>query len=174
DAISYNKYRKPFLTNYPKIFFNFSHCQNGVCCAISDYGSIGVDFQNIVSISKDAMKEVLTDNEISYIENSHNVNRNFIKLWTLKECYLKYLGTGFFENPKNIEFINDSLNFKKDNLFFKSIFFNDSFISCCSLTECNFKLVNYNDIVSTITNRRCVYDKKVYSGGFWKVGCKDS
>lgn len=92
--ISYGRYKKPYLRDYPNAQFNISHSGQFVACAVFDR-PIGVDVQEIVSYRRDVAKCVFNPGEILQIESSPAPSDEFTKLWTQKEAYLKMLGIGF-------------------------------------------------------------------------------
>lgn len=98
----YTKNGKPYLEN-SNINFNISHCNDVVVVVISDK-NIGVDIEDIKSFNKFVAKKILTDNEKIDLLSSNNRNEYFFKLWTLKESFLKAIGTGLSYGMKNIEF----------------------------------------------------------------------
>lgn len=92
--ISYGRYGKPYLRDYPNVYFNISHSGQFVACAVSDR-PIGVDIQEIVPYHRNVAKCVFNLEELSQIESSPDRSAEFTKLWTQKEAYLKMLGIGF-------------------------------------------------------------------------------
>lgn len=92
--ISYGRYGKPYLHDYPNAQFNISHSGQFVACAISDR-PIGVDIQEIVPYHRDVAKRVFSLEELSHIESSPDRSAEFTRLWTQKEAYLKMVGIGF-------------------------------------------------------------------------------
>lgn len=99
--IAFGKYNKPFFKDYPKYFFNYSHCTAGVCCAVAT-SEVGADIQNIEKC--DGMKYVMTENEQYNILHSKNPNCEFTKLWAVKESYYKMLGCGLCDMMKENDF----------------------------------------------------------------------
>lgn len=91
--ISYGRYGKPYLRDYPNAYFNISHSGQFVACAVSDC-PIGVDIQEIVPYRRDIAKRVFNSDELLQIESSPDPSAEFTRLWTQKEAYLKMLGTG--------------------------------------------------------------------------------
>ncbi len=91
--IAYTEYGKPYLTNYPDIHFNISHSGNCVVCAVFS-GAVGVDAQKVSEYKENLAKKVCSQNELKQIETSGDKALEFTKLWTKKEAYLKFLGTG--------------------------------------------------------------------------------
>lgn len=95
--ISYGRYGKPHLRDYPNVYFNISHSGQFVACAVSDR-PIGVDIQKIVSYRRDVAKRVFSPEELSQIESSPDQSAEFTRLWTQKEAYLKMLGIGLSDS----------------------------------------------------------------------------
>lgn len=97
----YNKFGKPFLRDYPDIFFNFSHCRHGVICGISST-PIGVDIQEIGKFNVNVAQIVCSNTEYETILNSNSKEIAFCKLWTAKESVVKRLGTGICTDLKAV------------------------------------------------------------------------
>lgn len=97
----FGKHKKPFLKDYPHIFFSLSHSDNVVACAISD-SVIGVDVQIISPIEKKLAKRVLTESEYLEFEKSKVPDDYFCKVWTVKESYLKKTGDGITKELREI------------------------------------------------------------------------
>lgn len=95
---------KPFIVGREDIFVSISHSCGMVMCAFSDK-EIGVDIELVRERRKSVEKRVFTDAESFLIDGSSDENTAFFTLWTLKESYLKAIGTGFANNAKEIEFI---------------------------------------------------------------------
>lgn len=90
---TFGEYGKPFLKNHNNIHFNISHCKNAVVCAVSDR-NIAVDIMDYRKIHNSVIKRVCSDNEKAMLNTIQNKDKNFIKLWTMKECYSKLVGKG--------------------------------------------------------------------------------
>ena len=73
-----------------------------ILCGISDTHPIGVDIERIdPSLNIETMKAVLHQTEFQYINSTysnHERTDRFYKIWTQKEAYIKYMGTGFSAN----------------------------------------------------------------------------
>jgi len=91
--ISYGAFGKPFLTEYPGIHFNISHCPKGCICAVSDK-EIGVDIQDIRPFSWDIARCVCYENELKLLERTDDKALLFTKIWAMKESYVKMTGEG--------------------------------------------------------------------------------
>ena len=97
--ISIGTYGKPYLTHYPNIHFNISHCIKGCVCAVSD-APIGVDIQEIRPYSTDIAERVCSVNELKRIEKANDKAIEFTRIWTMKESYVKMTGEGISDNIK--------------------------------------------------------------------------
>ena len=58
---NYNEYGKPFLKDFPDIYFSMSHCAGRVVCAVSD-SPVGVDIQDHRKLNMRTAEKFLTDN----------------------------------------------------------------------------------------------------------------
>ena len=93
DPISfvYNEYGKPYLYEYPHIFFNISHCKSGVVCALAEI-EIGIDIQCIRPFDWKVAQRVCSKSELLLLKEADNPEHLFCKLWTRKEAYAKSTG----------------------------------------------------------------------------------
>ena len=88
----YNEFGKPSLPNLP-IHFSLSHCKDAVACTVSNH-NIGIDVESIVPYNPDVARRACTADEQKLLEQSSNMDVEFIKLWTVKEAISKYEGMG--------------------------------------------------------------------------------
>ena len=111
------KYGKPEFAEYKEYFFNYSHCSAGVCCALSS-SETGADIQNTEKYT--GMEYVMSLNEQNQILNSANPEREFTRLWSIKESYYKMLGVGLCRNMRETDFsaLHSGVNhFRKNTIF---------------------------------------------------------
>lgn len=87
------KYGKPYLSEYPHIHFNISHCKEGCAVAVADR-PIGVDIQEIRPFSWSVAKYVCSHSELEQLEKCVDRESCFTKMWTIKESYIKMIGQG--------------------------------------------------------------------------------
>ena len=87
-------YGKPYLKNYSDVYFNLSHSENYVACAVSD-SPVGVDIEYVHDIDWDLARHCYHDCEYEYILNNSNSKKAFYEMWVLKESYMKMTGLGF-------------------------------------------------------------------------------
>ncbi len=98
----YGEYGKPMLKD-SDIFFNISHT-DGCVAVITGKTAVGIDVEHIRPLNPLLCKKVLSKNEQNFLKNSKEPEKDFIRLWVLKESYIKALGTGISYGLKNIEF----------------------------------------------------------------------
>jgi len=149
----YNHFGKPLLPN-SILNFNLSHSENYLAISISDK-EIGVDIENVKSIDLDMAEIFCTDRELLYIYNGANQYYNFFRLWTLKEAFVKNIGTGLCFNVKNLDFNLDKLpavQFRVNNHLFKTVNFFTKNINSDILSVCHRKtheepnIIRFNNI----------------------------
>lgn len=93
---------KPKLAAADELYFNWSHCDGGIGCAIATK-EIGCDVQSVISDSEILWDRCLHDNE-KKAAPYENRDAFFTKMWTLKESYLKYTGEGLYRDMRTIDF----------------------------------------------------------------------
>ncbi|KAM3209038.1 hypothetical protein ACQJBY_063618 [Aegilops geniculata] len=113
-AFKYNKFRKPEIlwpsddTVELPLHFNISHTSSLIACGIAMDANIGIDIEekkrkttkSILSLAR----RFFTASEADYlaeISDSYAQEKEFFKLWTLKEAYVKALGLGLSGAPLN-------------------------------------------------------------------------
>lgn len=96
---------KPYLSNYPFVHFNLSHCENGVVCMISD-SAVGIDITSVKKENMSCIYSSMTINEIKEILHAENLEVQFTKFWSLKESYCKCIGMGIDSYIREIDFSN--------------------------------------------------------------------
>lgn len=94
------EYGKPFCKN-ADIHFSISHSKEAVVCAISDK-KIGVDIEKIRNMETRITRISCTEQDLEYVFGTSVIPESFddeslqrfFRLWTAKEAYFKYCGTG--------------------------------------------------------------------------------
>lgn len=96
---------KPYVKDRPEFYYNISHSVDVVAVA---YGNapVGIDIEHIRCRESDlkVAKRCFAPEEYTFITDerlasdlegiSHSVEERFFMVWTMKEAYLKYKGTG--------------------------------------------------------------------------------
>lgn len=86
-------YGKPYIADNPDFHFNISHTHNAIALAWGDT-MVGIDIEKIREINLKIIDRFFTKDEIVYIRASNNPDAAFYEIWTSKEAYTKYVGTG--------------------------------------------------------------------------------
>ncbi len=99
------KMGKPSLADRPDIHYNLSHA-NGIAACIVSEQECGIDCENVREHRPNVMKRAFSANERQMVENASAEERDllFFRLWTLKEAYVKALGTGISYPMDKAEF----------------------------------------------------------------------
>lgn len=131
---SYGEREKPYLENYPRIFFSISHAGGYSACSVADE-EIGIDLQDYRPMKFDISEKICTKKEIYevYGGDSPSPSETTCRLWCMKESYGKLTGKGFAEGFDTIETselrekgLLKSMDIILDN--------NDFFLSACGYT----------------------------------------
>ncbi len=141
--IQKNNYGKPYLKECNDIFFNISHTRNAIVVAVSS-NEVGIDIEKLVAPPYDIIDSVFSKKEKEIIEKE-DVNKTsfFYSIWTRKESYLKWLGTGINEQLNLIDTMSiDSCFFKMQNV-------QGYMVTVCSELENDFAVIdlNYEEIL---------------------------
>lgn len=92
---------KPFLIGHPGIHFSLSHCRVAVACAVGDK-PVGIDIETIRPYKPALARRVLSTAELHEVEESERPDVAFIRLWTMKESYLKMTGEGIRSDLRQV------------------------------------------------------------------------
>ena len=100
-VFEYRERGKPYLQGNEDIYFNFSHCKNAVVCIISAQKT-AVDVMDIRKVNQGTIRRTCTEDEKNLLLSSTQPDRDFIRIWTRKECYSKFDGRGLLLDFSNI------------------------------------------------------------------------
>lgn len=95
-----NAYGRPILVwpdNEPTLDFNLSHAGELIACAIVSNGRIGIDIEPVdreVNIQQASHFFSKIELEELYLLPPEQQKEHFLRLWTLKEAYIKAQGQG--------------------------------------------------------------------------------
>jgi 4'-phosphopantetheinyl transferase len=151
--LEFNAFGKPFISNYPNCFFNLSHSGDCIVLALSDC-EVGIDIEQEKEIDLSHVNHFFSKDETRYF---HKINEDekvstFFKIWTLKECYLKALGTGLSKSLDSfsimpgkceIKVIESEKKMKKQHWRFSSSIINGDY----HISVCTFECFNFDNIV---------------------------
>lgn len=108
NHISFAEKGKPFFKGN-NVFFNFSNTKDTIILVVSD-SEIGVDLEFNRSCKKNIYNKVFCKEEITFLENSVNENKDFITLWTKKEAVVKLFGGGISMGMNKFSVLEDVIN----------------------------------------------------------------
>lgn len=87
-------WEKPRLISPAGVYFNLSHSGEWTVIAISD-NEVGVDIQQVKPVTLRLARRFFAEDERRQIEEAGDgATELFYRFWTVKEAYLKALGTG--------------------------------------------------------------------------------
>lgn len=89
-------YGKPFFPACKQFHFSISHSNFYAVCAVGTK-PLGIDIERAESSRRDSMKlaeRFFHPQEFLQLRESENRDRDFFRLWTLKESYIKFTGDG--------------------------------------------------------------------------------
>ncbi len=103
--IEKGKYGKPYLYDYPQIYFNISHCNGAAVCIIAEY-EIGIDIEGKRRVTQALVQKALTEREKKDFScyQAEDVEMGFLQYWTLKESFIKAIGRGLSFPLCEVEF----------------------------------------------------------------------
>ena len=155
----YNEHSKPRLKSYPHHYFNISHSGDWVVVAFSDK-EVGLDVEKVKGDRRKIADRFFTDSELkdlNSIKDEQQQQLYFYQLWTLKESYMKAIGTGISMSLNSFAFVKENDKFKlafsgkdADWHFYSTPLEKDYFLSICAKEEFStdsLKLV-FNDLIS--------------------------
>lgn len=102
--IEANDNGKPYFKARNDIFFNISHSKEYIICAIAPF-EIGCDIEKIRDVKQSIANRFFTRDESNFVMDQDS----FFRLWTLKESFVKAIGTGL-NTPLNSFNIGLNLN----------------------------------------------------------------
>nr|WP_154959549.1 4'-phosphopantetheinyl transferase superfamily protein [Paenibacillus xylanexedens] len=91
-----NKYGKPALTHEADVQFNVSHSGDWIALIAGGKDELGVDVEKIAPIDLQIAERFFSPQENTYLaaQPADQQLHTFYRLWTLKESYIKAIGTG--------------------------------------------------------------------------------
>lgn len=113
DSIYYNEMGKPELEG---IFFNLSHSEDYVVLAVAEK-KVGVDIEKISKPREGLEKRLFTQSEVEYLQQQKEDRKwkEFYRIWTAKESFVKMTGEGIAQGLDNCEIqFADRINVYRD------------------------------------------------------------
>ena len=111
---------KPYFPDRPDLHFNLSHSGSWVVIAIGPR-EVGVDVETPDrKTPREAIaRRYFAEEEFSYVfREESDQNRRFLEIWTAKESYVKYLGTGIRKDLTSFSVLSldPTLHLYRENL----------------------------------------------------------
>ncbi len=159
-VFDYSPFGKPFIKNkLPEpVYFNMSRTKNHLAVIVSKNYKVGIDIESTQDLDVDLhiSKIFLTNNEQKLLSGA-NSKQIFYTLWTLKEAYLKAVGTGLNPDIKNLNFSSfiESLNKQKYVNVFSNYFhtlYNSQYSISCVVLNTTTQI----DIIYKNINMECM------------------
>jgi len=150
-----NKYGKPHLIDHPSVHFNISHTRNALAVGLADE-PIGIDVERITQSDIRIAHRAFTPNECEYVfADPQKQDRRFFEVWTQKEAYTKWTGSGFHMDPRQLDVMNRAGFLPHARIF--STMIHNYYISCCAAIESAHEDVRilseeelYNDCIGNL------------------------
>ncbi len=124
---------KPYLKDTENVFFNISHTGSGVA-VVADEKPVGIDIQDILEIKNGVIKRCFSEEEKDMIFSSISPEKEFTRLWTLKESAVK-CNAETVASLKNYCFEEREKPFEKYGKFFTTFERKNLLISVCGEKE---------------------------------------
>ncbi len=121
---------KPYYRKDNRLHFNVSHCQSAIAVAVS-YVPIGIDVEGMREVNERTVRKCCGKEEIAYVFEARGKEQNakgilskeetqrFLKLWTLKESYVKMTGEGLRKPLDEVCFRLENIKERKGTSVFE-------------------------------------------------------
>lgn len=95
--VEHTVHGKPFFPDFHDVHFSISHCDVAVAVAVARE-PVGIDVEMVTPLDMEVARRVLNDDELREVLAAPRPDIEFTRLWTIKESYLKMLGTGLIDD----------------------------------------------------------------------------
>lgn len=99
--IAYGPHGKPYLADYSDVHFNISHSGQYVACAVCDR-PVGIDIQEMAAYHPEVTTSVCNLKEMAQLNASKEPAKEFVRMWTKKEAFVKLTGDGITGGMKDV------------------------------------------------------------------------
>lgn len=144
----FNANGKPILES-EEYGFSISYTNDYTYIAIVRNDMIGLDAEQINNIDLSVSKEFMSERELTQLDESASKYEYFYKIWTLKEAYIKLIGTGIDNTIADVEFIvdeNGRFSMTKEierKIYFSSVVSGDCIISVATFNFMNYEIIDF-------------------------------
>lgn len=112
---------KPYIRELLQVHFSISHSADRWACAVSG-AEVGLDLQEArIADGEKLARRFFHPSEIAWL--AENGFEEFTKLWTCKESYVKYTGTGLREGLDYFSVVDGSLPVCQQEIPFREGFY---------------------------------------------------
>ena len=119
---------KPSLAEHPEIFYNLSHANGIAACYVTDM-ECGIDCEKVRQYYPNVVKKAFSESERQLMEDTPENERDlmFFRLWTLKESFVKTIGTGVSYPLASVSFsfIRNKIICNKEDFLFRQYIVQD-------------------------------------------------
>lgn len=124
------------------LHFSLSHTEGAVMCVLTDR-PVGADIQKIPPYRERTVRYYASEQEYRILQERENPTMEAALLWTMKEAYLKYLGTGISSRLPDLDFsgvllsgkVSESAGLSFYGLHFQTGAWGDGLYTVCGLEE---------------------------------------
>jgi 4'-phosphopantetheinyl transferase len=143
--LTHNEAGKPFFREFMG-HVSITH-SSGVVAAVLSTSKIGLDLETYLEEVDE--KFFLSDKELERFAQGKDLDaKRLTTLWTLKEAYVKAIGTGFYIDPKSISFKYTEKGWIEESsqmYFYTTSFKSDMVMSICSERALEYNLQEVNE-----------------------------
>ncbi len=116
-----DEFGKPYIAELPELHFSISHSGGFWVCAFCDT-EVGLDLQEVkIAREEQVARRFFHPSEIVWLEE-HGFDE-FSRLWTYKESYVKYTGTGLRDGLDYFSVVNGELEVCQQEVPFRDGFY---------------------------------------------------
>jgi 4'-phosphopantetheinyl transferase len=144
QKISYDRFQKPFLSNFP-YHFSFSHSGDIAVLAISPTAKIGIDIEQIPSNQLKVVPDIFSEQEKEKMLKNNNITNYFFHVWTAKESIIKALGKGFDLNFKEMNIETDRVMWQNYQWHLKAFSIHKDYV-CHLATDKKIEVYNVQEM----------------------------
>lgn len=142
-GISRETYGKPYLTGTEQLFFNLSHSGSYAAAVFSDE-PVGIDVERVRPADLALAKRFFAAEEYAALravsderDMGGRLDREFIRLWTRKESYIKAVGEGMHLPLADFSVLVETVSYGQFGTYYLSTWemFDDAVLSVCAGKE---------------------------------------
>ena len=139
--IDFHEKGKPFFPDFPHFKFNITHGGNIIAVAFCNDREVGIDVEaNDRKVNLLIAERHFTPAEAEFLQKTPEQQRPhaFLRLWTIKEAYLKMLGTGLSRplDSFEIQYFNGKINIYENQTLQNCTTFQDETDGKHTITVC--------------------------------------